>query len=53
MSNLIDVKQFGKVAVVCGGWSTEREVSLTSGGAVLEALLSKGVDAHHFDPKQP
>ena len=52
MSNLIDVKQFGKVAVVCGGWSTEREVSLTSGGAVLEALLSKGVDAHHFDPKQ-
>ncbi|MFW2177556.1 MULTISPECIES: D-alanine--D-alanine ligase [unclassified Moraxella] len=50
--NDIDVKQFGKVAVVCGGWSTEREVSLNSGKAVLNALLSKGVDAHHFDPKQ-
>ncbi len=44
--------QFGKVAVVCGGTSSEREVSLSSGKAVLEALLSKGVDAHHFDPKQ-
>ena len=52
MSELIDVKQFGKVAVVCGGWSAEREVSLTSGKAVLEALLTKGVDAHHFDPKE-
>ena len=52
MSELIDVKQFGKVAVVCGGWSAEREVSLTSGQAVLEALLTKGVDAHHFDPKE-
>mgnify|MGYP002715575186 FL=1 len=52
MSELIDVKQFGKVAVVCGGWSAEREVSLTSGQAVLDALLAKGVDAHHFDPKE-
>ena len=52
MSELIDVKQFGKVAVVCGGWSAEREVSLTSGKAVLDALLAKGVDAHHFDPKE-
>lgn len=47
-----DVTRFGKVAVVCGGTSTEREVSLNSGKAVLEALLSKGVDAHHFDPKE-
>ncbi|UNU73767.1 D-alanine--D-alanine ligase [Moraxella nasovis] len=49
--NKIDVKKFGKVAVVCGGFSAEREVSLNSGKAVLNALLSKGVDAHHFDPK--
>lgn len=48
---MIDVTKFGKVAVVCGGTSSEREVSLNSGKAVLEALLSKGVDAHHFDPK--
>lgn len=49
---MIDVTKFGKVAVVCGGFSTEREVSLNSGKAVLNALLSKGVDAHQFDPKQ-
>lgn len=48
---MTDVTKFGKVAVVCGGTSSEREVSLNSGKAVLEALLSKGVDAHHFDPK--
>lgn len=48
----IDVTQFGKVAVVCGGFSSEREVSLNSGKAVLDALLSKGVDAHHFDPQE-
>lgn len=48
----LNIKDFGKVAVVCGGFSSEREVSLDSGKAVLEALLSKGVDAHHFDPKQ-
>ncbi|TWV83896.1 D-alanine--D-alanine ligase [Moraxella sp. VT-16-12] len=47
----IDPAVFGKVAVVCGGTSSEREVSLNSGKAVLNALLSKGVDAHHFDPK--
>ncbi|MDO4427040.1 MAG: D-alanine--D-alanine ligase [Moraxella sp.] len=47
-----DVTKFGKVAVVCGGFSAEREVSLKSGKAVLDALLSKGVDAHHFDPKE-
>ncbi|UYZ71448.1 D-alanine--D-alanine ligase [Moraxella bovis] len=47
-----DVTKFGKVAVVCGGFSAEREVSLKSGRAVLNALLLKGVDAHHFDPQE-
>jgi D-alanine-D-alanine ligase len=41
---------FGKVAVLMGGLSAEREVSLMSGGGVLKALLSQGVDAHAFDP---
>ena len=40
---------FGKVAVVIGGWSAEREVSLMSGTEVLEALRSQGVDAHAVD----
>jgi D-alanine-D-alanine ligase len=44
------VSQFGKVAVLLGGKSAEREVSLMSGNAVLEALRSRGVDAHAFDP---
>ena len=43
---------FGKVAVLMGGDSTEREVSLMSGAGVLQALLSKGVDAHAFDPAE-
>jgi D-alanine-D-alanine ligase len=46
----VDVKSFGKVAVLMGGRSAEREVSLMSGGGVLKALQSKGVDAHAFDP---
>ena len=41
---------FGKVAVLMGGTSAEREISLMSGKGVLEALRSKGVDAHCFDP---
>lgn len=41
---------FGKVAVLFGGKSAEREVSLKSGGAVLAALQRQGVDAHGFDP---
>ena len=41
---------FGKVAVLMGGSSAEREVSLMSGGGVLAALRSQGVDAHAFDP---
>ncbi len=44
--------QFGKVAVLLGGRSGEREVSLNSGGAVLAALLRSGVDAHAFDPAE-
>ena len=45
----IDVKAFGKVGVLLGGRSAEREVSLMSGTGVLAALQSKGVDAHGFD----
>lgn len=41
---------FGKVAVLMGGNSAEREVSLNSGQAVLKALLARGVDAHAVDP---
>jgi D-alanine-D-alanine ligase len=43
---------FGKVAVLLGGRSAEREVSLKSGAMVLAALRKKGVDAHPFDPKE-
>ncbi len=43
---------FGKVAVLFGGASAEREVSLMSGSGVLKALQSRGVDAHAFDPAQ-
>jgi len=42
----------GKVAVLLGGKSAEREVSLKSGGMVLKALRSRGVDAHPFDPSE-
>jgi len=42
---------FGKVAVLFGGNSAEREVSLKSGNAVLNALIRQGVDAHAVDPK--
>jgi len=43
-------KNHGKVAVIMGGSSKEREVSLISGKAVLESLVKSGVDAHAFDP---
>lgn len=46
----LDIKALGKVGVLFGGRSGEREISLMSGNGVLEALLSKGVDAHPFDP---
>jgi D-alanine-D-alanine ligase len=52
MSSAIDPKSFGKVAVLMGGKSAEREVSLMSGAGVLKALQAKGVDAHAFDPAE-
>jgi D-alanine-D-alanine ligase len=48
----INVKQLGKVAVLMGGRSAEREVSLMSGQGVLVALRAQGVDAHAFDPAE-
>jgi D-alanine-D-alanine ligase len=48
----MNAKAFGKVAVLLGGRSAEREVSLRSGGMVLGALRNRGVDAHPFDPQQ-
>lgn len=47
----IDPARFGRVAVLLGGGSAEREVSLMSGGRVLAALRSAGVDAHPLDPR--
>ena len=47
-----DPKSFGKVAVLLGGSSAEREVSLMSGRGVLAALASRGVDAQAFDPAE-
>jgi D-alanine-D-alanine ligase len=46
----LDVQSLGRVGVLLGGRSGEREISLMSGNGVLEALLSKGVDAYPFDP---
>src|SRR5450830_2170790 len=43
---------FGKVAVLMGGLSAERDISLMSGQGVLQALRSQGVDAHAFDPAE-
>ena len=48
----IDPRSLGKVAVLFGGKSAERPVSLMSGAGVLEALKSLGVDAHGFDPAE-
>ncbi len=45
----IDAAALGKVAVLMGGTSAEREISLLSGGGVLAALRARGVDAHAFD----
>lgn len=49
MSKIQDPAQFGRVAVVMGGSSAEREVSLDSGRNVLAALRARGVDAHAID----
>src|SRR5512142_1557114 len=46
---ITDARQFGRVAVVMGGSSAEREVSLDSGRNVLAALQARGVDAHAVD----
>jgi len=48
----VDIQALGKVAVVMGGWSAEREISLRSGREVLKALQSAGVDAHGVDADQ-
>ena len=48
----ISHNEFGKVAVLMGGHSAEREVSIMSGQGVLKALLASGVNAHAFDPAQ-
>ncbi len=52
MNTPIDVKSLGKVAVLFGGSSAERDISLMSGAGVLAALQSVGVDAHAFDPAE-
>lgn len=49
----IDVAAFGRVAVLLGGSSAEREISLKSGRAVHAALVGAGVDAHPLDPAEP
>jgi len=47
-----EAKALGKVGVLFGGRSAEREISLISGSGVLQALQSKGIDAHPFDPAE-
>ena len=47
-----EAQAFGKVGVLTGGLSAERDVSLMSGAGVLAALQSQGIDAHAFDPGQ-
>ena len=51
-SRTVDPAAMGRVAVLFGGRSAEREVSLMSGTGVLEALRRRGVDAHAFDPAE-
>ncbi|MDM0068887.1 D-alanine--D-alanine ligase [Variovorax sp. J31P207] len=48
--SVVEPQALGKVAVLFGGSSAEREISIMSGTGVLEALRSRGVDAHPFDP---
>jgi D-alanine-D-alanine ligase len=49
---ITDADEFGQVAVLMGGASAEREISLMTGKAVLDALVSRGVNAAAFDPKE-
>jgi D-alanine-D-alanine ligase len=51
-NNTQNQANFGKVAVLMGGQSAEREISRMSGNGVLAALLASGVDAHAFDPAE-
>ncbi|HEV8018454.1 MAG TPA: D-alanine--D-alanine ligase [Steroidobacteraceae bacterium] len=51
LERVSDARAFGRVAVLFGGDSSEREISLLSGNAVLAALKARGVDAHAFDPR--
>jgi D-alanine-D-alanine ligase len=48
----VNPQSFGKVAVLFGGTSAEREISILSGTSVLAALRARGVDAHPFDPAE-
>lgn len=52
LTEIHEARAFGKVAVLLGGDSTEREISLLSGTAVLAALKRRNVDAHAFDPRE-
>ena len=52
MANEMNPADFGKVAVLFGGTSSEREISIRSGTGVLDALRRQGVDAHAFDPAE-
>ena len=49
-NKIVNPSDFGRVAVMFGGSSSEREISLRSGKAVIKALLSRGVDAYSWDP---
>ena len=51
LRRVTDPKEFGRVAVLLGGDSSEREISLLTGNAVLAALQRRGVDAQAFDPR--
>jgi len=51
LHHVTDAAEFGRVAVLLGGTSSERDISLKSGNACLAALQKRGVDAHGFDPK--
>jgi len=51
MTRIANARDFGRVAVLLGGSSSEREISLLSGNAVLAGLKRRGVDAHAFDPR--
>ena len=50
--SILDPRSFGKVAVLMGGKSAEREISLMSGNNVLAGLRRQGIDAHAFDPAE-